>query len=58
MGRHILFKCPHTGLHVQHWLPSRSEDEPDSKYAAVICPACTRVHFIDGTSGKLLNDDK
>ena len=25
MDRHILIKCPRTGMHVQHWL----EDEPN-----------------------------
>jgi hypothetical protein len=57
MGRHILFKCPHTGLNVQHWLPPQAEDQPAGTYAVLICPACTRVHFINRMTGKLPNEE-
>jgi hypothetical protein len=52
MGRHIIFKCPQTGLNVQHWL----EDIPDdakSTYTPVTCQACTRLHLIHNSTGKL-----
>jgi hypothetical protein len=55
MGRHIVFKCPRTGMNVQHWLA----DEPISagprdSYETVVCQACTKLHFLDRFSGKLM----
>lgn len=53
MDRHILFKCPQTGMNVQH----RLEDVPaDRTHVSVPCPACTRLHLIDRATGKLLGD--
>lgn len=57
MGRHILFKCPRTGMNVQHWLAH----EPASTgtrdgYETVICQACTNLHLIDKSSGKLVGE--
>jgi hypothetical protein len=51
MGRDILFKCPQTGMNVQHWL---AEDASDDHYKPVTCPACTRLHFIHNKTGELL----
>jgi hypothetical protein len=56
MGRHVLFKCPQLGTHVQHWLPKSSPSDEPNSYAAVVCPACTRLHFIHKETGKLLGD--
>ncbi len=56
MGRHILFKCPQLGMQVQHWLPATSDDEPKEAYRHVVCPACTRLHFINPETGKLLGE--
>jgi hypothetical protein len=53
MGRHIVFRCPQTGLNVQHWLADAPEDTKDS-HAPVTCPACTKTHFIQNSTGKLL----
>jgi len=42
---HFLFRCPSTGLNVQH----RWDDDPDvseSEYEVVTCPACARMHLI------------
>jgi hypothetical protein len=52
---HIVFKCPRTGLNVQHWLA----DEPElghlrTSHESVVCKACSGLHFIDRSSGKLL----
>lgn len=53
MDRHIVFKCPQTGMNVQH----RLGDEPaDLTHVSVSCPACTRLHLIDRATGKLLGD--
>ncbi|MBR0711739.1 hypothetical protein [Bradyrhizobium sp. CCBAU 45389] len=53
MDRHILFKCPQTGMNVQH----RLDDAPaDRTHVSVACPACTRLHLIDRSTGRLLGD--
>ncbi|WP_194390875.1 hypothetical protein [Bradyrhizobium sp. CCBAU 51765] len=53
MDRQIVFKCPQTGLNVQH----RLTDEPsDRTHVSVSCPACTRLHLIERSTGKLLGD--
>jgi hypothetical protein len=57
MGRHIIFKCPQTGMNVQHWLDDVSEDEAQDAFRSVTCPACTLAHFIHCESGKLLGED-
>jgi hypothetical protein len=55
MGRHILLKCPSTGMHVQHWLGDEPDDSKNS-YRQIPCPACTRIHFINPETGKLLGE--
>jgi hypothetical protein len=54
----IIFRCPVTGLNVQ-W--SAEEIKPDdetrvSSYQAVHCPACTKLHFVNPSTGKLLGE--
>jgi hypothetical protein len=54
----MIFKCPRTGMNVQH----RLDDEPPSEerrciYEAVSCPACARLHFINRSTGRLLGDN-
>ena len=56
MGRHILFKCPQTGMNVQHWLDEMPAGESEDSYKSVDCPACTLVHFIHRETGKLLGE--
>jgi hypothetical protein len=54
--RPVLFQCPHTKLNVQAWLsPETAQDSP-RVYETVNCPACTRLHFIERASGRLLGD--
>ena len=55
MARHILLKCPTTGMHVQHWLAEEPDAAPHS-YRQIACPACTRIHFINPETGKLLGE--
>jgi hypothetical protein len=53
----IIFKCPRTGLNVQHWLAGEPQpDNPSSSYESVTCNACGRLHFIDRASGKLAGE--
>jgi hypothetical protein len=43
-------------MKVQHWLPALPEDEPKGAHRSVVCAACSRLHFIDSSSGKLLGE--
>jgi hypothetical protein len=55
MPKPILFKCPSTGMNVQHWLSDAPEDKTDS-YSSIVCPACTKLHFIHNRTGKTLGE--
>jgi hypothetical protein len=50
----IIFKCPHTGLNVQHWLDDPEPEGPSAAYDTVVCHACNRIHFINRSNGRLL----
>jgi hypothetical protein len=53
----VVFRCPRTGLNVQHWLAEEvSPGDPQCTYEAVVCKACTRLHFINRATGKLLGE--
>lgn len=53
----IVFRCPHTGMHVQHWMAEEVTGEtPRGIYDTVICNACARIHFINRRTGKLLGE--
>ena len=55
----IIFKGPRTGMNVQHWLADESaEDDSTSSYETVICQACSRLHFINRSSGRLLGTEE
>lgn len=50
----IVFRCPRTGLNVQHWLADEvGPDDPQRSFEAVVCKACTRIHLINRLNGKL-----
>lgn len=53
MAHPILFRCPGTGMNVQHWLADVPEDAKDH-HSSVVCPACAKLHFIHNSTGKLL----
>ncbi len=58
MDGHIIFKCPRTGMNVQHLLDEKTAAEhSDSTYETVACKACASLHFINRTNGKLLGQD-
>jgi hypothetical protein len=59
MERNILFKCPRTGMNVQHRLPDLAADAQDAggAHAAVPCLACGSLHFVNSVTGKLLADE-
>jgi hypothetical protein len=55
----IVFKCPRTGMNVQHWLADEpAPDDPHCTYETVVCQACSRLHFINRSSGKLLGENE
>ena len=33
-------------------------DAPEDEYEGVICPACTRLHFVNRKTGRLLGQDE
>jgi len=50
---HSVFRCPATGLNVQHQL----DDDPDisdNEYEGIMCPSCTKMHLLNRKTGKLL----
>jgi hypothetical protein len=53
---HLVFKCPDTSFNVQHWIEDDEDDAPGNRYESVACLACTRVHFINRKTGKLLGE--
>jgi hypothetical protein len=57
MARPIVFKCPVTGMNVQHWLADVPENEKD-RHSPVVCLACTKTHFIHNSTGQVLGEDK
>ena len=53
MGRYIIFKCPETNMNVQHCLTDPTDDAKDA-YVSMACQACTKLHFINSSTGRLL----
>jgi hypothetical protein len=49
----VLFTCPTTKMMVQHWLDD-DDDAPEDEFRSIACPACTRQHFVNRKTGKLL----
>jgi hypothetical protein len=58
MDRLIIFRCPATGLDVQTSLPLNREEEDQGQrhYDSISCPACSRLHFVNRKTGKLLGE--
>ena len=57
MADFIVFRCPHTGMNVQTHLEKQQRVEGRS-VEAFTCPACTRVHFLDLTTGQPLSRER
>jgi hypothetical protein len=58
MASNFVFKCPRTGLNVQHSLDeTKKPGDSDSTYEAVVCKACTGLHFINRANRRLLGQD-
>jgi hypothetical protein len=55
----VLFRCPRTALNVQHWLADGvGPDDVQCSCETVVCKACTRLHFINRRTGRLLGDQE
>ena len=55
MQRQILYKCPRTAMNVQQQLDAVPEAAvTEDAHVPVRCPACTMLHFVNISSGKLL----
>jgi hypothetical protein len=53
----LIFKCPRTGMNVQHWLADESAaDLLKCTFETMMCQACNGVHFINRSNGKLLGE--
>jgi hypothetical protein len=53
----FIFTCPNTNLKVQHWLDD-VDDTLDGEYEGIICPACSRLHFLNRKNGELLSQNE
>jgi len=45
-------------MNVQHWLEEAKPREQHPVYESVVCKACTRIHFINCATGKLLGEER
>jgi hypothetical protein len=54
----ITYRCPQTGMDVHTLLHKQEKDEKARVYVALTCSACTRLHFIDKSTGKAFGQDK
>ena len=51
----VIFTCPITNLSVEHWLDD-DDDTSQNEFQGIACLACTRLHFINRKTGKLLGE--
>lgn len=58
MLRQIIYRCPRTGMNVQHQIEDAEFDGPAATniHVSVRCPACISLHFVNALTGKLLGD--
>ena len=54
----FVFRCPNTGKNVQGWVADDPSEREAWSFEAVTCTACTRVHFVDPRTGKMLGEDE
>ena len=52
----FLYRCPNTGQLVQGWSAEDVQNSEDS-YESVTCLACSRLHFVNRTTGRVLGAD-
>ena len=53
----FIFRCPTTGLNVQHLFDDEgSETGDDWAFVGVRCLACSGIHLVNRTTGRLAAD--
>ena len=52
----FLYRCPNTGQLVQGWSAEDVQNSEDS-YESVTCLACSRLHFVNRGTGKVLGSE-
>jgi hypothetical protein len=52
----LIYRCPVTGLNVQAWLADDASEEGEV-YETVTCLACTQVHLVNRSTGRVLGGD-
>lgn len=45
-------------MNVQIEMPERAPTDHADSYKSVTCPACTRIHLVNKTTGKMLGDNE
>lgn len=45
-------------MNVQIEMPEKAPTDHADSYESVTCPACTRIHLINKTTGKMLGDNE
>jgi hypothetical protein len=53
----FIYRCPVTGLKVQGLFADEVPPEKANTYEPVTCLACTRVHLVNRSTGKTLDED-
>ena len=51
-----MFRCPNTGMNVQHLATEPLEQNAVGDVTVVHCPACARIHLINAATGELARD--
>ena len=52
----FIFRCPATGLNVQHLFEEAPETDDDRAYVGVRCLACSGIHLVSRKTGRLISD--
>lgn len=50
----IVYRCPITGLTVDHWVADVAPATKGEIYETMTCRACNRVHIVNLSTGKVL----
>ncbi|OIQ66913.1 hypothetical protein GALL_515140 [mine drainage metagenome] len=54
----LIFRCTRTGMNVQIHIPDAAPTVDPDIYESVTCPACTRIHLVSRTTGRMLGDNE
>jgi hypothetical protein len=53
----FLYRCPNTGQNVQGFVADDTNEEAGNGFQAVVCTACTALHWVNPKTGKVLGAD-